>query len=44
MKINPNDCKAGKSRGVLFRCNVHTDKKKAEKKNACRNWKLKKSF
>jgi hypothetical protein len=26
----------GKSRGVLFRCNAHTDKKKEARKKACR--------
>ena len=32
---------AGKSRGVLFRCNAHTDKKKQARKKAYRgklNW------
>ena len=36
MTINPNECKSGKSRGVTFRCNTHKDKKKEQRKYACR--------
>jgi len=36
--INQNECQAGKSRGVTFRCNPHIDRKKESKKKACRKF------
>ena len=35
--INPNDCKAGKSRGVLFRTGAHDRKRKNAKRDR-REW------
>jgi len=33
MTINPNECKAGKSRGVLFRTGAHERKRKNAKRD-----------
>lgn len=37
LTINPNDCKAGKPRGVLFRTGVH-DRKRNNPKRDRRAW------
>jgi len=36
MTVGTHSSNAGKSRGVTFRCNAHTDKKKQQKKYVCR--------
>jgi len=36
--IKANECQAGKSRGVTFRCNAHVDQKKESRKKACRKF------